>query len=51
MSARDCRVVQLLVFEDRPAQEAVDEIAGMTVDNAHQIVTRFRRALRRELDT
>jgi len=51
MSARDCRVVQLLVFEDRPAQEAVDEMAGLSLDNAHQIVTRFRRAVRRELDT
>jgi RNA polymerase sigma factor (sigma-70 family) len=51
LNDRDRRVVELLVFKGRPAQEAADEIAGMTVANAQQIVSRFRRALRGELDT
>lgn len=49
LSERDRRVVELLVFEDRPGSDAVDEIDGMTLANAHQIVSRFRRELRRQL--
>lgn len=45
------RVVDIVVFEDRPARDAVDAVPGMSEDNVHQVVSRFRRALRRELDT
>jgi RNA polymerase sigma factor (sigma-70 family) len=44
------RVVELLVFEGRSAADAVAEVPGMTEANAHQIVSRFRRALRRQLE-
>jgi len=44
------RVIDLVVFEDRAAAEAARAIDGMTEDNVHQIVSRFRRALRGELE-
>ena len=44
------RVVDLVVFEDRSAAEAVRAVDGMTEANVHQIVSRFRRALRGELE-
>jgi DNA-directed RNA polymerase specialized sigma24 family protein len=43
------RVVDLVVFEDRSAAEACAAIEGMTEANVHQVVSRFRRALRGEL--
>jgi RNA polymerase sigma factor (sigma-70 family) len=43
------RVVDIVVFEDRPAAEAVAAVDGMTEANVHQIVSRFRAALRGEL--
>jgi RNA polymerase sigma factor (sigma-70 family) len=43
------RVVDLVVFEDRSAAEAADAVDGMTESNVHQIVSRFRAALRGEL--
>jgi RNA polymerase sigma factor (sigma-70 family) len=43
------RVVDMVVFDDRPAADACREVAGMTEANVHQIVSRFRRALREEL--
>jgi RNA polymerase sigma factor (sigma-70 family) len=43
------KVIDLVVFEDRPAAEAVDAVPGMTEANVHQITSRFREALRGEL--
>ena len=43
------RVVQLVVFEARTASQAAQEVPGMREDNVHQIVFRFRRAVRRAL--
>lgn len=43
------RVVDLVVFEDRSAAEAVQAVDGMSEANVHQIVSRFRAALRGEL--
>jgi RNA polymerase sigma factor (sigma-70 family) len=43
-------VVDRVVFEDRSAAEAAGELDGMTEANVHQIVSRFRRALRGELE-
>jgi RNA polymerase sigma factor (sigma-70 family) len=43
------RVVELVVFEGRAASEAAQEVPGMQENNVHQIVSRFRRALRRAL--
>ena len=43
------RVVDLVVFADRSAAEACRAVPGMTEPNVHQIVSRFRRALREEL--
>lgn len=42
-------VVDLVVFTGRSAAEAASAVDGMTEANAHQIVSRFRRALRGEL--
>ena len=42
-------VVELVVFEARTASQAAQEVPGMHEDNVHQIVSRFRRALRRAL--
>ena len=42
-------VVELVVFEARTASRAAQEVPGMHEDNVHQIVSRFRRALRRAL--
>jgi len=39
------RVVEIIVFEDRPASAAVEEVPGMTADNAYQIGKRFRTSL------
>lgn len=44
------RVVDIVVFEDRPAADAAAEVAAMTEANVHQVVSRFRRALREELE-
>jgi len=43
------RVVELVIFEGRTASQAAREVPGMRKDNVHQIVSRFRRALRRAL--
>jgi DNA-directed RNA polymerase specialized sigma24 family protein len=43
------RVIEIMLFEGGTAATAARELRGMTEDNAHQIVSRFRRALRREL--
>jgi DNA-directed RNA polymerase specialized sigma24 family protein len=43
------RVIELVVFEGRTASQAAQEVPGMREDNVHQIVSRFRRALRRAL--
>jgi DNA-directed RNA polymerase specialized sigma24 family protein len=44
------RVVDMVVFDDRPALDAARAIDGMTEANAHKIVSRFRAALRGELE-
>jgi RNA polymerase sigma factor (sigma-70 family) len=44
------QVVDLVIFDKRTAREATQEVPGMTEDNVHQIVSRFRRALRRALE-
>jgi RNA polymerase sigma factor (sigma-70 family) len=44
------RVVDIVIFEDRSAADACRAIPGMSEANVHQIVSRFRRALRDELD-
>jgi DNA-directed RNA polymerase specialized sigma24 family protein len=44
------RVVELLVFADRPASEAVQAVAGMSEANAYQVVRRFRQRVRGLLD-
>jgi RNA polymerase sigma factor (sigma-70 family) len=43
-------VVDLVVFADRSAADAARALDGMTEANVHQIVSRFRRALRAELE-
>lgn len=43
------QVVDVVVFEDRPAADAARQHDGMTEANVYQIVSRFRRALRGEL--
>jgi len=50
LSAPHRRVVELLVFEDRPAADAVAELPGMTEANAYQVVKRFRARLRALLE-
>jgi DNA-directed RNA polymerase specialized sigma24 family protein len=42
-------VIDLVVFEGRSAAEAASAVDAMTEANVHQIVSRFRRALRGEL--
>jgi RNA polymerase sigma factor (sigma-70 family) len=42
-------IVDMVVFDDRTATEAADA-AGTSAANVHQIVSRFRRALRGELE-
>ena len=44
------RVIESFVFEGRPAADAAGEVPGMTEANVHQIASRFRKALARELD-
>ncbi len=44
------RVVELVVFEDRPADAAADEVGGMTSANVYQVVSRFRTRLRKRLE-
>jgi DNA-directed RNA polymerase specialized sigma24 family protein len=44
------RVVDIVVFEDGAAADAVRELPGRTEANVHQIVSRFRHALRGELE-
>ena len=43
------RVIDIMVFENGTAADAVRAVPGMTEGNAHQIVSRFRKALRDEL--
>lgn len=43
------RVVDIIVFGDGTAADAVRAVPGVTEANAHQIVSRFRKALRGEL--
>ncbi len=43
------RVVEVVLFEGRTASQAAHQVPGMREDNVHQIVSRFRRALRRAL--
>jgi DNA-directed RNA polymerase specialized sigma24 family protein len=47
LSAEHRRVVEAVVFEGR----AASEVDGVSAANVHQITSRFRRALREELDT
>lgn len=47
LSASHRRVVELVVFEGH----AASEVDGVSAANVHQITSRFRRALREELDT
>ncbi|MDQ3647608.1 MAG: sigma-70 family RNA polymerase sigma factor [Actinomycetota bacterium] len=42
-------VVEGFIFEDRPAAEVADE-QGTSVDNVHQIASRFRKRVRELLD-
>jgi DNA-directed RNA polymerase specialized sigma24 family protein len=44
------RAIDIVVFEDGTAADAVRALPGMSEPNVHQIVSRFRRALRRELE-
>lgn len=44
------RVVDIIVFGDGTAADAAAEVPGVSEANAHQIVSRFRRALRAELE-
>jgi len=44
------RVVDIIVFGDGTAADAARDVPGVSVANAHQIVSRFRRALRAELE-
>lgn len=43
-------VVDIVVFQGGTAADAVGQVPGMTEANVHQIVSRFRRALRGELE-
>jgi RNA polymerase sigma factor (sigma-70 family) len=51
LNADHRRVIEIVVFEGRPARDAATEVRGMSEANVHQIASRFRAALRRELDT
>jgi RNA polymerase sigma factor (sigma-70 family) len=44
------RVIDIVVFGDGTAADAVRTVPGMTEGNVHQIKSRFRRALRQELE-
>lgn len=44
------RVTEIVIFADGSAADAVRALPGMTEGNVHQIVSRFRRALRDELE-
>ena len=44
------RVVEIIVFQARSADDACAEVDGMTPDNAYQIVRRFRQRLRAALE-
>jgi RNA polymerase sigma factor (sigma-70 family) len=44
------RVVEIVVFQARSAEDACAEVDGMTPDNAYQIVRRFRKRLRAVLE-
>ncbi len=44
------RVVELVVFQDRPADAAAAEVDGMTSANVYQVVSRFRARLRELLE-
>jgi DNA-directed RNA polymerase specialized sigma24 family protein len=44
------RVVDIIVFADGTAADAARHVPGISTDNAHQIASRFRRAVRAELE-
>jgi RNA polymerase sigma factor (sigma-70 family) len=44
------RVVEIVVFEDRPASAAAAEVDEMTTANAYQVVSRFRARVREVLE-
>lgn len=44
------RVVDIIVFGGGSAADAAEAVPGVTEANAHQIVSRFRRALRSQLE-
>jgi RNA polymerase sigma factor (sigma-70 family) len=44
------RVVDIMIFEDGTAADAVRAVPGMSEQNAYQIAHRFREALKDELD-
>jgi RNA polymerase sigma factor (sigma-70 family) len=50
LSADHQRVVEIVIFEDQPAAAAMAEVDGLSENNAHQIVRRFRTALKDELE-
>ncbi|WP_354699021.1 hypothetical protein DSM112329_04722 [Paraconexibacter sp. AEG42_29] len=43
------RIIEIMVFDDQTADVAVTEVPAVTTENAYQIVSRFRRDLRRRL--
>lgn len=47
LGATHRQAVEIALLQDRPASE----VPGLSATNVHQIVSRFRDALRRELDT
>jgi len=49
LNAEHQRVIDLYVFDDRPAAEAAQEI-GTSEQNVHQIASRYRRRVRELLD-
>ncbi len=49
LSGEHRKVVELNVLEDLPAGDVAAQVPGMTDANVHQIVRRFRKALRLEL--
>ena len=44
------KVVEIVVFQARSAEDACQQVDGMTPDNAYQIVRRFRKRLREALE-
>jgi RNA polymerase sigma factor (sigma-70 family) len=50
LSAAHRTIVEMVLLEGRVAGQVAREVPGMREDNVHQIVSRFRRALRRALE-